>query len=1138
MKPMYQHQILSNITNNHINNNSHHSSNRHRQFSGKSRLALAVISLLPALALAQENESYRDLIRKIDNTLAPTASSMTELPHFSPTFLLNLLSTDYIGHSNDDPGGAINNAGGSIQLNDVNFINNSTRLDGGAIYNDSGILRLTNAYFISNQADYYGGAIENSGGAVELTDANFVTNSSNEYGGAIDNNVGTIRVNRASFSDNSAGYSGGAIANSAGELNLKDTQFIGNSAQHDGGAIFHNGGTLNLTVSSGQTSLFSGNLAAGAANGIYIDSLNGDAVVKLTAEAGATLDMRDAMAGDASNGQFIEITKDGSGEWKLAGNNRFDSSDSSGRTEFNVNAGVLYLYSAGEQSNANSQNAAARVDAGNITLIGAGSDFSIAAGATLAAGGGNAITTDGAININRGATLAFDVTNANDNAGSPAANNAVLNVNASDGVNLTGTGEVAIDLLNLNASNGHYTLLYNSSSVGDLFNTSNINSTLTLRGQSIAGNARLSALALEINPNSLVLNQSVSNGLAVWNNASASGVWDIVDGNWAIGGSSDSQYIAGDAVLFDSTSGTNQNITVNAGGVSVAGMVVNSNGNYTFSGGEITADATSTTLVDPVLASGELVKTGSGRLTLNNVFNGNTRLTNGWLIVGGTSASAAAQINGDVQVASGAFLAGYGQILGGVSLNSGATLAPGNSIGALTVNNITFSSGSIYQVEANPDGSADRLNVTGTATINGGLVDVLAGAGYWNPTTQYIIVDSPNNPINGTFDAIQTNLAFLTATLDYSDPSQVRLILNRNQNSFENSGRTHNQRSTAAAIESLGAGSVLYNSVVSMSELQAQHAYDNLSGEIHASVKSAILTNSSHGRAAIYQHLSDLGRASDEVEEKLWVNSWYHRGHLKDDDNAGKLDNSGWALLIGFDTYSDGLSTVGVALGYERTETQLGSQRSSEADIDTLSASVYWRTDLRPVELKGGIGYGLLNADTQRRVSVGDLSSKNSARYDGHLIQIFAEGSHTFRFGGSWQIVPYGNLSHQRLKMDNFTEKGAITTLLQGRSNSTSQTIGSLGIRNQFRLNEKDRLYTDFGWRHSFDSLSPESRLNFLTGSGYTLKGVKVDRNSAFVGLGANFMLREDMSLSIGYEGEFGEQSQNNSANARWELRF
>ena len=61
---------------------------------------------------------------------------------------------------------------------------------------------------------------------------------------------------------------------------------------------------------------------------------------------------------------------------------------------------------------------------------------------------------------------------------------------------------------------------------------------------------------------------------------------------------------------------------------------------------------------------------------------------------------------------------------------NGGIVAPGNSIGTLTVNGTFSADGGTYQVEANAAGPSDRVNVGGTATISSGAtVQVLAQPG-------------------------------------------------------------------------------------------------------------------------------------------------------------------------------------------------------------------------------------------------------------------------------------------------------------------------------------------------------------------------------------------------------------------------
>ena len=96
--------------------------------------------------------------------------------------------------------------------------------------------------------------------------------------------------------------------------------------------------------------------------------------------------------------------------------------------------------------------------------------------------------------------------------------------------------------------------------------------------------------------------------------------------------------------------------------------------------------------------SGSLTKTGAGTLTLDgaNTYAGVTNVDVGSLIVNGST-------TGIMSVQAGARLGGSGAV-GSTSLSG--TVAPGNSIGTLTVNgSYTQHVGSTYEVELNSAGT-------------------------------------------------------------------------------------------------------------------------------------------------------------------------------------------------------------------------------------------------------------------------------------------------------------------------------------------------------------------------------------------------------------------------------------------------
>ena len=103
-------------------------------------------------------------------------------------------------------------------------------------------------------------------------------------------------------------------------------------------------------------------------------------------------------------------------------------------------------------------------------------------------------------------------------------------------------------------------------------------------------------------------------------------------------------------------------------------------------------------------------------LTGTSTFAGPVNVNAGTLSVNGNITSA-----GGVTVNAGGTLGGNGTV-GNTTINGGA-LAPGNSIGLLTVQgNLGFTAASSYVVEVSPT-NADRTNVTGTATLGGATVN-------------------------------------------------------------------------------------------------------------------------------------------------------------------------------------------------------------------------------------------------------------------------------------------------------------------------------------------------------------------------------------------------------------------------------
>ena len=577
-------------------------------------------------------------------------------------------------------------------------------------------------------------------------------------------------------------------------------------------------------------------------------------------------------------------------------------------------------------------------------------------------------------------------------------------------------------------------------------------------------------------------------------------------------------------------SGTGQGIVRQVAGVTTLAQQNDYTGDIEVKGGELRINGTQT-ITDS--------RVSGGLFNISGHLIGNSHTVTG----GQLHVSSTGQVEGPVNVSGSGILSGTGKA-GDVVIENGGAVSPGELsdpvFGDLTVDSITFRSNSVYLAHAHPDGRSDLITAVtadgGTGTIDiqsGAHVRIEAGAGTWKEETRYTIL-SAENGVTGTFTNIETNLAFLEPNLEY-DPVTGYLYLRRNSTDFGDVGGTYNQINTGEGAQGLGKGHPVYDAIVSMSADQARASYDNLSGEIHASHQAALLTNSRYARTAVNNHLSGLQLRQQDPHKNLWVSSWAHDGYLKSDANAQRLDNKGYGFLVGADVYDNGTTTIGMALGYERTKTDIGGNRVSNAQTDAVHALVYGRSSVGPVDIQGGIGYSWLDTDTTRHIGVNGLNGKSKAGYDGGLVQIFAQGSHTFDVTEQIQVTPYLGVAYQRLHMDSFTEDGS-PAALHGRSNSHNIVTSTVGVHGGWQVSDRVAVRAGLGWQHSFGSVTPDADVRFANGANFNIHGTPISRNSVLADIGATFELRENMYLSIGYEGEFGNQSQDNAVKAlfRW----
>lgn len=534
-------------------------------------------------------------------------------------------------------------------------------------------------------------------------------------------------------------------------------------------------------------------------------------------------------------------------------------------------------------------------------------------------------------------------------------------------------------------------------------------------------------------------------------------------------------------------------------------------------------------LLSNITGSWALAKTGIGAWTLSgdSTYAGETMVNAGTLHVNGS-------IMSPVTVSEAGTLAGAGSV--GSVVNSGM-IAPGNSIGTLTINgNYTHNAGAVYEVEVNAAGQSDRLVVSGTATINGGTVSVLAGSGTYNPSTTYTILSAGS--VNGNFTAVTSNLAFLTPSLSY-DPANVYLLLSSNGTNFADAARTRSQRSVASAFDRISSSATgdmdtVLTGLSGLSAPGARSAFDQTGGLVHAALAEGSLRAFNLYLDTVSDRI-DRPRSSSPLFASLtgvaagippsrgfWMKGYGGAGDRSGDDISSRYDYKAGGIAFGYDRMA-GDCLFGISAGYSKT--RLSMDRLDEAGhINLYQTALYGSYRSAPWYLNGIIAYGYNRYDTSRDIAFGSIARTADADYDGHTVSLYTEAGYHFKTSRNFTITPLASLQATFLNREGFTEKDAAALDLDVDREHTQSLLGSLG----FMLKKEYGAFVPelrVRWLHEFldnDYIVDGSFVGSPTAA-FTIKTDKASRDRVAAGLGITWAAGTNLSLALAYDTTLSE---------------
>lgn len=1003
------------------------------------------------------------------------------------------------------------------------FVSNGTLQIEGSQNIGTANVELTNAgsvlHLATNGSTTFGNNLSGLGSVIKTGTGTVFLTGSNNYAGGTDIQQGAIRVADVSF------LGTGAITVQQGaalDLAIAGQQSLNQAIS--GAGLLRKSDTGDLTLLgnglTGGLDVVGGRVIVNTAGAIGGGPVSLAADTQLVFDNATTETMSTAISGAGA------LTKDGAGVLVIQNANTYTGGTiiNAGRLGLNNGQGlgsgpVIVLQGAqlsiGGITLANTISGAGQVvktssNVGSLTGINSHNGGTDIQGGTLLVNS-TAALGNGAVTMAAGTFLDIDYT---------GISNVALNNVVSGGGTLVkdGTGTVIVTGANSytggTAINAGRLGINTGSALGTGGVTVNSGAELALGDVSLANAVTGTGMVIKTSAGNTELTgaNTFSGGLQLQGgNLTAASVGSLGTGGIAFaGGSSLSVGNAANQTLALPLTGAGSLVKVGTGDLTVTGNALT--GGLTISAGRVLATggtsatgsgaiaigsgaelvftaASNSTFANGLSGAGTFRKLGAGQLLFSNPFS------MGNLAVDAGSVRLNATLTGNATVASTGRLDGTGRVIG--NLTNNGTVAPGNSIGTLTVQgNYVHNAGSVLEIEFDANGGIDLLAVTGTATLNGGTLRFISLGGTEGNGGTFL---TATGGVTGTFATVETVGAQLPLAVIYQPTSAIMApsVLTARASTF-------NAQTLAGADTTLGF------------------------------IDSMGLTDLRHGSG-----------------NRLWLSGLGAWGSRSATAATLAYDHDVAGLAGGVNLAMGDNVTVGAAIGWASGDITLGSNGGGGEQSTVLGAlTVRYASSVNAnaLSLGAGVVIGRIDQDTLRNVSFNGFAASVEGTTQSDVLAAFAEAAVPLAEQDRWTFAAKGRAAFVHLSQDGYTESGSSPLRLQldDLGTSTMEAEGLLSanlnlIDGGFAAEDSPEsldLRFDLGARFLAALGDRAIPVSFAaSNAGVVLQGDTRDVVQGVGGLSLGYTTRENLTMDAGYRAEIG-QRDNHTVQARVSLAF
>ena len=1049
------------------------------------------------------------------------------------------ITGDFIGNyvsSYNVNGGAVSNYG---TIGDItgDFIGNyasssSSFAGGGAIYNSETIGDITGDFignYVSSSSSAYGGAVSNSETIGDIT-GDFIGNyasskNGSAQGGAIYNyGNGTIGGITGDFIGNyvSSSYysaSGGAIYNN-GTIDDITGDFIGNYASANsengeakGGAIYNYNSIITISGASQFTDNYVEVNGEKTSNAIYNYASYRDTIINFNS---GNIVINDAIIGENSeyNKSIFnfagQITATADNDVITLNNSITNNNITKGNIEVNLKQGTLKL----------GHYESALLGKKYVGTLGEGVDFNVT--------GGKLTTQDGATNNTH--NLGNLKLSANLNTSID------VDLNAKTGDKLTGTSATSTD--------GSKILIDNIKVLADGTNhivKIQVADEKLKDVMDLANNAKVVMNPSDTNNYLVVYEKDANSGNLKFGNVKAlETAVQFADANKAFATGSDSVVdtdlgaltgaslsISGNGHTIDGnnkkgmTIADGQSVTLND--VTIKGFngaFAENNGTMNIAAGE----GSELNLNSGISGSGDINAKGDGKLNINSAISANKMTVSG----------------GELNLKNGTELSSVENFVA-----NGGVL----NVGDQTVNlkNAEFNNGSTLAVNVKSDGNG--LLKAENLTINGGNLKATLGQGIVEKGSKTVTLLESNNTFTNNFTDVMENNMYVFEKADKAGDYIVSLAKTAEEVSQENGGTQNNANAAKGWVDGskFEQGSVSADVADKLADLAQNDgkSFNEALTALAPADNSVVRTNSVNHNTemfrAVVTHLDNVSKknqyglsSGDAVDGvSVWARAFGNHAKVDNTSKAYGFKSDGYGATLGIEKQLDNAFKVGLGYSYFYNDVD-GFMRDS--DVNTHTGFVYGEYRPNNWYTNAIASYGYSEYDENKHVA-GDVYK---AKYD--VDNIGAQVMTGYNASvAKVDVTPEAGLRYNNIHRDNYVDSAGQAVKAETMDVMTAvaglkvgkDLVSCFGVRS-FYWRPEARLAA------TYDLISDKENavVSLSNGSGYVVKGQRLNRFGVEAGAGVTFYLSPDVESSVGYEGKFRSHYQDHTGYVSAKYKF